>query len=490
MEESSEVMENMIFRGVEFTVKIQVDKGALLVEISDSKTADQWKEEFDPPYIEDLTRKTGNFKQFPIFCSMLESAVRKTSDSVTLDLLTYADLELLRNRKAGVVGRPRGHAQSSALTAKRYLILIYTVEFDRIHYPLPLPYIGKPDPAALQKEIGNLRAELCALTSRGVGESAELEIRRLRAELALMKEEKDAIAKVLERLQPGRTPAIPAGPPERRARDAVRSLEEQLLKERAKSQHSASKRCREQRLLVEQLEQLRASECALRLHVKSLTNELALLRRRGTPGSGRTDTYGMHNPVRGRSGSRERRGERAPRSTERRTRLDSAGPRRPSPSPTGSRVPRFDPTAYIQDRQRRLRESELKKQLKVRRDLMASPLPERGRSRSREARLRSRASTVRGRSLSAERRGSVNSSESSLLDMEEMTEALLRGRKRTFNGPTTSRGSLLTRKALSSTPTYRTKNKESSTDPGADLSEIDARLQALQECMRDLDTGY
>lgn len=56
------------------------------------------------------------------------------SDSVTLDLLTYADLELLRNRKAGVVSRPRGHQQASALTAKRYLILIYTVEFDRFVY--------------------------------------------------------------------------------------------------------------------------------------------------------------------------------------------------------------------------------------------------------------------------------------------------------------------------------------------------------------------
>lgn len=55
----------------------------------------------------------------------------QTSDSVTLDLLTYADLELLRNRKAGVVSRPRGNQQPSALTAKRYLILIYTVEFDR-----------------------------------------------------------------------------------------------------------------------------------------------------------------------------------------------------------------------------------------------------------------------------------------------------------------------------------------------------------------------
>lgn len=132
----------------------------------------------------------------------------QTSDSVTLDLLTYADLELLRNRKAGVVSRPRSSQQPSALTAKRYLILIYTVEFDRsalnssggrvghrpvltcldlscvcrIHYPLPLPYLGKPDPAALQKEIRTLRAELSAVASHGVNRSAELEIQRLRTE--------------------------------------------------------------------------------------------------------------------------------------------------------------------------------------------------------------------------------------------------------------------------------------------------------------------
>ncbi|KAF3841197.1 hypothetical protein F7725_007059 [Dissostichus mawsoni] len=155
MEEGSEVVEDIVFRGVEFSVKIEVEKGLLIVEISDAMTADQWRGDFDPAYIEDLTRKTGNFKQFPIFCSMLESAVRKMSDSVTLDLLTYADLELLRNRKAGVVSRPRGNQQSSALTAKRYLILIYTVEFDRIHYPLPLPYVGKltPPPCRRKSEL-------------------------------------------------------------------------------------------------------------------------------------------------------------------------------------------------------------------------------------------------------------------------------------------------------------------------------------------------
>lgn len=111
----------------------------------------------------------------------------------------------------------------------------------------------------------------------------------------------------------------------------------------------------------------------------------------------RRSGYGM---LRARSGSRERMEDRGQRSEERGRRADSSGPRaripRPSPSPTGtgsahdvaviwpiisnilnqllcfdlsiptyylpgSRVPRFDPTAYIQDRQRRQKEAEIKK---------------------------------------------------------------------------------------------------------------------------------
>ncbi|XP_061595932.1 centrosomal protein CCDC61 isoform X2 [Cololabis saira] len=508
MEERSEVLEDIVFRGVAFSVKMALDKGLLIVEISDSVTADQWRGEFDPAYIEDLTRKTGNFKQFPIFCSMLESAVRKMSESVTLDLLTYADLELLRNRKAGVVSRPRGHQQSSALTAKRYLILVYTVEFDRIHYPLPLPYVGKPDPATLQKEIRALRAELGAVTSHGVNKSAELEIQRLRAELTVVKEEKDAMARHLEGLQMTERGSTPGQ--DWRNRDVVRMLEEQLVKERAKGQRSTSKRCQEQRLLMEQLDELRASECALRIRVKNLTSELAILRRgRVTPVSGHTrsrvdgevyrslsrERRSGYGTGRARSGSRERTEDRQHWSTERGRRADSSGPRayipRPSPSPTGSRVQRFDPTAYIQDKQRRQKDTELKKQRKVRRDMLASPnLPERGRSRSREAYPPTARSGSRGRSLSVERRGSRTSSQSSLVDMEEMAKTLFRGRKQTYNGPNESRGGLLTRKPLCSTPTHRIKDKESTADRSADLSEIDARLQALQEYMRDLDTGH
>ncbi|CAB1352708.1 unnamed protein product [Coregonus sp. 'balchen'] len=483
MEVGSVVHEDITFRGVEFAVKIELEEGLLIVEISDAMTADQWRGEFDPAYIEDLTRKTGNFKQFPIFCSMLESAVSKTSESVTLDLLTYADLELLRNRKAGVVGRPRAQQQSPNLSAKRYLILIYTVEFDRA-----------------------LKTELNALANHAGHKPAEPEIRRLRAELALVREEKEALTKALERLQIVGAGSTPGGGA-RGLREVVRSLEDQLLRERAKSQRSATKRGQEQRLLLEQLEELRASERALRIRVKSLTNELALLRRgRLTPAlSGRSASRGdgeirrslsrEHSlgrvVVRARSGSRERTEERGRRSEGRRA--DSSGPRshvsRPSPSPTGLRAPRFDPTAYIQDRQRRLREGELKIQRKVRRDMLASPVLERGRSRSREAypQLTRAGSGSRGRSLSIESRRSRQSSENSLVELDELT---IRGRKQTYNGPTMPRGGNLTRNPHCSTPTRRIRSDKEGSIDGADLSEIDARLQALQDYMRDLDTGH
>eukprot|EP00951_Prasinocladus_malaysianus_P047244 scaffold649542_cov56-Prasinocladus_malaysianus.AAC.1 len=46
---------------------------------------------------------------------------------------------------------------------KRYLILTYAAEFDRVHFPLPLLYEESPDPALLKKTISALRAEVEAL---------------------------------------------------------------------------------------------------------------------------------------------------------------------------------------------------------------------------------------------------------------------------------------------------------------------------------------
>lgn len=101
--------------------------------------------------IEDITSKTGNYKKFPVFVKMLLSAVKNASDSVFVDLLTYQDLEMLKHRKAGAqAGGQAAPRQPVAPSNKRYLILTYAAEFDRVHYPLPLLYDESPDPNHLK----------------------------------------------------------------------------------------------------------------------------------------------------------------------------------------------------------------------------------------------------------------------------------------------------------------------------------------------------
>lgn len=118
------------FRPGAHTVRVTLTRSTLRVEVEAHGTSDLWRAEFDAAFIEDLTRKTGNFKQFGIFCSMLESALTQSSDSVSLELLTFTDLETLHSRKVGAITRP-SPSTSSPLNSKRYLILVYSVEFDR-----------------------------------------------------------------------------------------------------------------------------------------------------------------------------------------------------------------------------------------------------------------------------------------------------------------------------------------------------------------------
>ena len=118
--------------------------------------------------IEDVTSKTGSFKKYGVFIRMLITAVQQTSDSVVVDLLTFADLEELKSRRAATSSaaqKPAGPQAQPALSGlqpsnKRYLILTYAAEFDRVHYPLPLAYEERPDPERLKGLIRQLRLQL------------------------------------------------------------------------------------------------------------------------------------------------------------------------------------------------------------------------------------------------------------------------------------------------------------------------------------------
>ncbi|KAJ7401192.1 Coiled-coil domain-containing protein 61 [Pitangus sulphuratus] len=351
------------FRPGTHTVRVTLARTVLRVEVEAHGTADLWRSEFDAAFIEDMTRKTGNFKQFGIFCSMLESALMQNSESVSLELLTYTDLETLRSRKVGAIARPPP-SSSSPLSTRRYLILVYSVEFDRIHYPLPLPYAGRQDLATLVRE---LREELAQLRARRLEEIQHL-------------------------------------------RDALRRTVEE--KRVAEARHQ-----REHRQLAAQLAEAKASEQRLQLRVKSLTAELASCRR-----GRRTSASTAPCPQKQRSASLESH------------RSSLGRPSLRSPSPAGSRLPRFDPTAFVRARQRRQKEAELRNDRRVTR-------------------------TERPLSTSS------------------------------CNGPCMAPRLAASHKLPTRSATGKRPGKENhSEEPSAELAEIDARLWALQEYMNSLDT--
>eukprot|EP00656_Telonema_subtile_P021421 TRINITY_DN2245_c0_g1_i1.p3 TRINITY_DN2245_c0_g1~~TRINITY_DN2245_c0_g1_i1.p3 ORF type:complete len:194 (-),score=63.63 TRINITY_DN2245_c0_g1_i1:1156-1737(-) len=151
---------SMVFHNVEYLMNLEVeaDGDSLHMEVEDKSSGDRWSGRFSSRYIEEITHKTGNFKKFSVFLKMLITSLSPSgSDTVFVDLLTYNDLEMLKNRKAR---KQPSAAPAGKPNNKRYLILTYAVEFDRVHYPLPLQFVDEPDNEALQKTIQRLRAEL------------------------------------------------------------------------------------------------------------------------------------------------------------------------------------------------------------------------------------------------------------------------------------------------------------------------------------------
>ncbi|XP_004401085.1 PREDICTED: coiled-coil domain-containing protein 61 [Odobenus rosmarus divergens] len=446
MDQPAGLQVDYIFRGVEHAVRVVVSGQVLELEVEDRMTADQWRGEFDASFIEDLTHKTGNFKQFNIFCNMLESALTQSSESVTLDLLTYTDLESLRNRKMG--GRPGPLASRSAqLNSKRYLILIYSVEFDRIHYPLPLPYQGKPDPVVLQGIIRSLKQELGrlrGLDGQDARDTRETEIWHLREQVSRLASEKRELEAQLERKG-----------------DLVeRKGVAQLVGIWRRTPPVPPPRAREDRA--------------------SSSRERSTSRGRGAT----------------RSSSRE--SGRGGRSRGR--------PARPSPSPTGSRVPRFDPTAFVKAKEKKQREIKMKQQQQRNRLGSGGSGDGPSISWSRQARPPAAvsgrgdaANRSRNRSSSVDSFRSRCSSAGSCSELEDFSESLPKGvhHRGKPSSPTPWGGS-----STKPTPLERSRHQRCLTSSGgwvpmkeyssdhqaADMAEIDARLKALQEYMNRLDT--
>ena len=92
---------------------------------------------------------------------MLSSAFNRETDTVVIDILTFSDLEMLKAKKMN--SNPNSMSASAVSTKnqhKRYAIMTYSGEFDRVHYPLPLAFEETPNVSSLQRAIKRLRNQL------------------------------------------------------------------------------------------------------------------------------------------------------------------------------------------------------------------------------------------------------------------------------------------------------------------------------------------
>jgi coiled-coil domain-containing protein 61 len=190
---SSEVFERewtREFHGVTYQINICVVNGGsgvgatplsgsllkIEVEQVDDDSNDRWSSEFTSQYIEEITHKAGNFKKFAVFSKMLSAAFTEAKDNVLyVDLLTSSDLEMLKARKSTGGDSHGGQFQASSggVSNKRYIILTYSGEFDRVHYPLPLVHEDPlaPNIASWKRTIKRLRQQVKDKPKHGVNSS-------------------------------------------------------------------------------------------------------------------------------------------------------------------------------------------------------------------------------------------------------------------------------------------------------------------------------
>ncbi|XP_076392586.1 centrosomal protein CCDC61 isoform X2 [Megachile rotundata] len=210
--------------GKEYIVKIKVTsvKGcqrSLELAVTDKYTAESWQSSYDAAYIENLTHKTGNYKHFDVFAAMLQSGLLKTSESITLDLLTFEDLELLRAHR---FERNSCTSLGNALNNRRYLILTYTVEFDR-----------------------RLQAEIERLQSVGSNRSLQKRIEELTVTNQKLIQENQKLTN--------------GGKGLKHLMGSIKSLENSIAKERASFRTQIQKLKAENRALLSKVQQLTVS---------------------------------------------------------------------------------------------------------------------------------------------------------------------------------------------------------------------------------------
>jgi len=121
----------------------------LVIDVEEKFTGEMWHGDFSAKYVEEITHKTGVYKKFNVFVKMLVSAVKSHSGDQNVEANNLVQLSLLSQQDVMALKSSQAKSEQSSQTAtkkdKKYMIMTYEGEFEKVHYPLPLAYLEEPE---------------------------------------------------------------------------------------------------------------------------------------------------------------------------------------------------------------------------------------------------------------------------------------------------------------------------------------------------------
>jgi len=130
------------FRGQIYEVSLAPGPDAIRVRVR--LNVKSWANTFTSAYLDELTKKTGSYKDYNTFVNMIAAAVTNPgAGDCTLQLLSPSDLDALRVQNQA---RP-----SRQLGDRRYLLLVYQNQFEKTHFPLSL--LPEPIPPSFTSNV-------------------------------------------------------------------------------------------------------------------------------------------------------------------------------------------------------------------------------------------------------------------------------------------------------------------------------------------------
>lgn len=173
-------------RGEEFECFLSTEGVKLNLMVQQTSRGLEWRGNFSSRYIEQITSKSGNSKTFTQFLKFLTACLEEQNPCYYLNFLTFQDIENLRSRKR----LDTNFASQS--NKKRYLILSYTSEFEKVHYPLPLALKENYMPQSTERQIEE------SVDLQESIEELQNQNNHLKQQLEMLKKEKESLSSEYE----------------------------------------------------------------------------------------------------------------------------------------------------------------------------------------------------------------------------------------------------------------------------------------------------